>query len=133
MKSLLFGCGLGQIKVLGMDLFTRFYVHPFTLDTLNIPNSMAETLAMYGIVGMLGRLALEIYLFFKTRVYLNYYRLSLFLFIFIYQFTGSFLANSAEYVIWIMAFAGVFSQFDKERVHGTAVDHSGFLTKPTPL
>ncbi|MEJ7738076.1 MAG: hypothetical protein WKF97_11665 [Chitinophagaceae bacterium] len=126
MKSILFGSGLGQIKVLGMNLFTRFYKHYYTIDSINIPNSMAETLAFYGIVGMLGRLALEMYLFFKTKVYFNYYRLSLFLFIFIYQFTGSFLHNIAEYVIWIMAFAGRFPQFDKNNVHKAPVNHPNF-------
>ncbi|MGZ5135232.1 MAG: hypothetical protein ACXWCG_08785, partial [Flavitalea sp.] len=52
--------------------------------------------------------------FFKTKVWSNYYRLSLFLFIFIYQFTGSYLTNIAEYVIWILAFhPGLFTEFDR--------------------
>jgi hypothetical protein len=46
-------------------------------------------------------------------VWRNYYRLLLFTFIFIYQFTGSFITNVAEYVIWIMAFTPVFREFDK--------------------
>jgi hypothetical protein len=61
------------------------------------------------------RLGLEIWLFFRTGVRYNYYRLSLFLFIFIYQFTGSFIMNIAEYVCWAMAFKkGIFEEFDKK-------------------
>lgn len=36
----------------------------------------------------------------------------LFIFMFIYQFVGSFATNLAEYVIWILAFTNVFRQFD---------------------
>jgi len=116
MKSILFGCGLGQIKELGLETFTNFYNHPFTTNSINIPNSLGETLAMYGILGLFARLAIEIYLFFKTRVYSNYYRISLYLFVFIYQFTGSFFNNIAEYVLWILAFTPVFFEFDKKSI-----------------
>lgn len=115
MKSILFGCGLGQIKVLGLETFTKFYKHTFTSNTISIPNSMGETLAMYGILGFFVRFVIEVYLFFKTKVFLNYYRLSIFLFVFIYQFTGSFLNNIAEYVLWIMAFTPAFAEFDKKK------------------
>lgn len=114
-KSLLFGCGLGQIKILGPDVLSVFYQGHYTVANTTIPNSSAETLAIYGIFGFVIRLSLEIYFFFKTKVYTNYYRLSLFLFIFIYQFTGSFINNVAEYVIWVLAFTNVFTEFEKAR------------------
>jgi hypothetical protein len=116
MKSILFGCGPGQIRELGLETFTNFYQHSFTPQSLNIPNSLGETLAMYGVLGLFSRLAIEIYLFFKTKVYSNYYRISLYLFVFIYQFTGSFLNNIAEYVIWILAFTPGFFEFDKKSI-----------------
>jgi len=61
------------------------------------------------------RLIIEIALFFHTKVWRNYYRLLLFFFVFIYQFTGSFITNVAEYVIWILAFTNIFHQFDVKR------------------
>ena len=72
----------------------------------------AETLAIFGWVGFCVRIFIELSLFFYTKVWKNYYRLLLFLFIFLYQFTGSFITNIAEYVIWIMAFTNAFPQFD---------------------
>jgi hypothetical protein len=77
-----------------------------------IPNAMAEMLAIFGWVGVMLKLTIEIGLFFLTKVWTNYYRLLLFFFVFIYQFTGSFVTNIAEYIIWILAFTNVFRQFD---------------------
>jgi hypothetical protein len=54
----------------------------------------------------------EIFFFFRTRVWTNYFRLSLFLFVFVYQLTGSFITSQAEYLIWLLAFVNVFPQFD---------------------
>jgi hypothetical protein len=115
MKSTIWGSGLGQIKVLGLELWREFYRYNFTINEIAIPNAVAETLAVFGIIGVCIRLGLEIILFFRTKVYNNYYRLLLFLFVFIYQFSGSFIYNIAEYVIWILAFSPVFSQFDKQK------------------
>ena len=65
-----------------------------------IPNAVGDTLAAFGIFGIALRLVLQIVFFFQNQgAYSNYYRLALFLFIFIYQFTGSFITNIAEYVI----------------------------------
>jgi hypothetical protein len=116
MRSILFGCGLGQIKVLGVDVLRHFYQsNTYTVANTAIPNVLAETLATFGLAGLFLRLGTEVYFFFRTKVYRNYYRLSLFVFIFIYQFTGSYLTNIAEYVIWILAFTpGLFPEFDKE-------------------
>ncbi len=112
-KSIWWGVGLGQIKEIGRTIIIQYYYYSNMPEAVRIPNAMAELFAMYGIAGVCSKLLLTGYLFFKTRVYCNYYRLSLFLFIFIYQFTGSFLFNIAEYVIWILAFSPVMPQFNK--------------------
>ncbi len=111
-KSETWGIGLGQIKILGSDIVRTYYMYTPDYGTIAIPNASAETLAIFGWVGFCGRLLLEVFLFFYTKVWTNYYRLLLFLFIFIYQFTGSFITNIAEYVIWILAFTNAFPQFD---------------------
>jgi hypothetical protein len=118
-KSAWFGCGLGQTKIIGLDLFKEFYHYSaFTVDSIGIPNAVGDTLATLGILGILIRFGLQLYFFFKTRVLDNYYRLSLFLFIFIYQFTGSFITNTAEYVIWVLAFSpGIFEEFDRRNFY----------------
>lgn len=115
LKSIWFGVGPGQVKEIGLDLFRDFYNYPpFIKENVRIPNSLGDTLATLGIIGLVMRLGTEIFLFFKTKVWTNYYRLSLFLFIFIYQFSGSYLTNIAEYSIWILAFyKGLFPEFDK--------------------
>jgi hypothetical protein len=106
------GIGLGQIKLQGHDLIQGYYL--YNMDFVaTLPNSMAEMLAIFGWVGVLLKLSVELFLFFYTKVYANYYRMLLFIFIFIYQFTGSFITNLAEYVIWILAFSPfIFKQFD---------------------
>lgn len=104
LKSDVFGVGLGQIKVLGQELI------PWGDNRL--PSAGAETLAIFGILGLAAKLLLEMFLFVRTRVNTNAFRLSLFLFAFLYQFTGSFLTNIAEYVIWILAFSNVFPEFN---------------------
>ncbi len=115
-KSIYFGVGPGQVKVLGAPIFTKFYAEIFTVENTAIPNAVAETMATFGIVGAVLRLLFITYLYFKTKVYSNYYQLSLFLFIFIYQFTGSYLPNTAEYVIWILAFSrGYFEEFNRRQ------------------
>lgn len=108
------GAGLGQIKVAGHELIVNYYQYEGKwTDLVRIPNAMAETLATFGIVGAAGRVIAQIGLFFYTKVYGNYYRLMLFAFIFIYQFTGSYLTNIYEYLIWVIVFLPVFPQFDK--------------------
>ncbi|GGB06311.1 hypothetical protein [Puia dinghuensis] len=115
-KSILWGAGFGQVKVLGLDVFRNFYrTHNFTVHDVAIPNSIGDLLATLGLFGVGIKLFLETYFFFKTRVFSNYYRLALFLFIFVYQFSGSFIMNIVEYVIWILAFTpGLFPEFDKK-------------------
>ena len=115
MKSIFWGSGLGQTKVLGLDLWQTYYRERFNINSIAISNAVGDTLAIFGIFGLFIRFGLQIFLFFKTRVYENYYRFLLFLFIFIYQFTGSFIYNIAEYVIWILAFSNVFPELDKKK------------------
>lgn len=118
-KNIWFGCGPGQTKLIGLDNYRAFYNHEaFTSADVKIPNSLGDTLATFGVVGLAARLIAVSVLFFKTNVYNNYYRLGLFAFIFIYQFTGSFITNIAEYVIWIMAFyPGLFPEFDRTNLN----------------
>lgn len=109
------GIGPGQLKNMGEELIRDYYLYSPEFTTIAIPNATAETLALFGWAGLGLRIGLQIFLFFYTRVWTNHYRLIMFLFIFIYQFTGSYLTNLAEYVIWILAFTEVFPQFSLGR------------------
>ena len=115
-KSIYFGVGPGQLKLLGAEIWNTFYNTVFSINEIAIPNAVAETFAIYGVAGLLIRFSLEWYFFFRTRTYANYYRLGLFIFIFIYQFTGSYLFNIAEYLIWVLAFSQVFEEFNKKNI-----------------
>jgi hypothetical protein len=116
-KSYLFGTGFGQVKLLGLPVFKRFYNYAgFTVHEIGIPNTTGDLFATLGLVTVALKFFFEFYFFFKTRVSSNYYRLGLWLFIFIYQFTGSFMTNIAEYVIWILAFRqDLFPEFNKNK------------------
>lgn len=105
------GVGIGQIKIVGADIIRTYYMY-LNDFTAAIPNAVAETLAVFGWVGLALRFGLQFFFFCYTRVWGNYYRLLLFLFVFIYQFTGSYVTNLAEYVAWILAFTNVFPRFD---------------------
>ena len=111
-KTAAWGIGAGQVKVLGADIVRSYYLYDLDYTNIAIPNACAETLAIFGWIGLSIRILIEIVLFFYTRVWTNYYRLLLFIFVFVYQFTGSFITNIAEYVIWILAFTNVFSSFN---------------------
>ena len=113
-KSEWWGIGPGQLKFVGQDIIRSYYLY-YTGTPVAIPNAAAETLLVFGWAGFLLRMGLLLFLFFYTKVYGNYFRLCLFVFMFVYQFTGSFITNAAEYVIWIMAFTNVFRQFDVRR------------------
>jgi hypothetical protein len=114
-KSLAWGIGPGQIKILGGDIIRSYYLYPLDYNNIAVPNAAAETLAIFGWTGLTLRILIELFFFFYTRVWTNYYRLLLFLFIFLYQFTGSFITNIAEYVIWILAFTNAFPMFDVKK------------------
>jgi len=119
-KSYWWGIGPGQIKILGFDLIRDFYGYGYDTTRVAIPNAAAETLALFGWVGFIVRILTECFFFVYTKVWRNYYRLLLFIFIFIYQFTGSFITNVAEYVIWIMAFTAVFKEYDHKKAVGSS-------------
>lgn len=115
-KEQWFGEGVGQIKVIAKEYIIEYYnYNPAEFPTVRIPNAMAETLVSFGIIGVVLRLGVQIHLFFKTKVYSNYFRSLMFFFVFIYQFTGSYLTNIAEYVIWALAFSYCFPQLDKPK------------------
>jgi hypothetical protein len=115
MKSVYFGIGLGQLKMIGRDFIIQFYHYDIIPAATRIPNAVAETINIFGLVGLVLRFGTIVWLFWRTRVWENYYRLTLFIFIFIYQFTGSFLFNVAEYVVWILAFSRhLFPSFDRK-------------------
>lgn len=103
--NLFFGAGFGQAKFYLPNLFDVYWEG---LEINRLTNVLADTLATLGITGVLLRLGAEIILFFRARVYTDFFRLILFLFMFIYQFTGSYMTNVAEYVIWLLAFSPVF-------------------------
>lgn len=111
-RSIWFGGGLGQVKILAYDIVKRYYNYWGDLSVVRIPNSVAETLAIFGILGLIIRFGLIFYFFLKTRVLSNYYRTTLFVFVFVYQFTGSYITSSVEYAIWIITFSSLFKQFD---------------------
>ncbi|MBJ7428307.1 MAG: hypothetical protein JHD28_05040 [Bacteroidia bacterium] len=111
-RSIWFGSGLGQIKVLAYDIVKRYFNYWGDLEVIRIPNAVAETLAIFGVFGLLLRFGLIFYFFFKTKVLQNYYRTLLFVFVFVYQFTGSYITSAVEYVIWVLAFSSAFKQFD---------------------
>jgi hypothetical protein len=104
-RSLFWGTGFGQFKLQGLARFREFYnSNHYTLHDVVIPNGIGDLLGTLGLLGVAIKLFLEGFFFFRTRVFRNDYRLTLFLFIFVYQFTGSFISNIAEYAIWILAF-----------------------------
>lgn len=116
------GIGLGQIKIVGDNIIGDYYLYNMDF-TASIPNAAAEALAIFGWTGFILRILIELFFFFYTRVWTNYYRFLLFFFVFIYQFTGSFITNIAEYVIWMLAFTNVFHQFDiKEKTRNTELN-----------
>lgn len=115
MKSHWWGAGPGQTKELGLQLWRQVYNPAFTINEVAIPNAVADTLAIFGIFGVILRLGLQIGFFFKTQVWSNHYRLALFIFVFVYQFTGSFIYNIAEFLIWILAFSSGFEEFSRKK------------------
>lgn len=113
LKSQLFGVGPGQLKLLGQDLISTVY--SFSTDeatgqtgTARIPSSMAETLAIFGYLGFVLKIGFELFLFRKTKVKRSSFRLCLFIFMFIYQFVGSFSTNIVEIFFWVLAFSNAF-------------------------
>lgn len=117
-----FGIGPGQIKVLGRDLIVNHYHYRGELaEVVRIPNSIAELLATYGAFGVALKLIAEAWFFVRCRIWENFYAFTLFIFLFIYQFTGSFLVNVAELGGWAFVFGARFREFEiawKKTVEG---------------
>lgn len=103
-KSLLWGVGLGQSKLVDVESFKLGYT------TATIPNAVAGTFAELGIVGVIVRFAVEIYLFFRTRVYTNTFRLAMFVVSFAQQLGGGYLSDVQGYLMWCFAFAPFFPE-----------------------
>lgn len=97
----LLGTGLGQLKFQIEKYTSEFDAFGGTL----LPNSIANTVASIGIIGLGIKLGLVVWLHLKTKAYKYQYSNVLFLFVFIYQFTGGFLSNVNEYVAIAIAFA----------------------------
>ncbi|HKW62813.1 MAG TPA: hypothetical protein VJN89_09735 [Candidatus Acidoferrum sp.] len=105
-KSLLWGAGLGQAKLTDVsDLGLAFTIGV-------IPNAVAGTFAELGIIGVLVKFVVLFYLFFRTRVYANSFRLAMFVAVFIAHLTGSYFMNVQEYVMWFLAFGPFFPEMD---------------------
>lgn len=118
-KSIWFGIGIGQIKYVGEEVIRPYYaaMDPVGYSkenwpVMNIPNSLAETLAIFGILGVLLKIGFQVFCFVKFKVYDNYLNLSIFFFIFFYQMMGSFILSSTEIIMWAFAFAKIFPQFN---------------------
>jgi hypothetical protein len=118
-KNAYWGIGPGQLKIIGEDLVRSFYLYT-DFKPVAIPNVAAETLLLFGWIGLALRIFIQVFLFFFTKAWSNYFRLLLFLFMFVYQFTGSFITNTAEYVIWILAFTNAFPAFDAKNFNTEA-------------
>lgn len=118
-ENIWWGIGLGQIKYVGEEVIRPYYA---ALDpegyskeswpTMAIPNSMAETLAIFGIIGVLLKIGFQLFCFVRFKVFANYFNLSVFFFLFVYQMMGSFILSATEIIMWSFAFAKVFPEFD---------------------
>lgn len=109
------GIGPGQFKVLGKEMLLSYYKYYGNVTDIRIPNACADLLVTYGVIGLAAKIGLEVYLFVKTSVFRNYYRSCLFVFLFVYQFTGSYFNNPIEWWAWVLVFAGSFPLFSKQR------------------
>ncbi len=109
LRSIWWGVGFGQMKAVGESTITG---DKFGFEKAIIPNVVASTLAELGIVGLFIRFGAEIFLFFRTKVYRNYFSTTIFFAAFLWQFGGSYLTNIAEYVMWIFAFCRAFPEMD---------------------
>lgn len=112
-QSWLFGIGPGQFKIMGKELLLSYYQYSGNVADIRIPNACADTLIVYGILGLVIRITLELVLFVRTNVYKNHYRFALFVFLFVYQFTGSYYNNLIEWTIWVLVFSDTFKLFEK--------------------
>ena len=112
-KSEIFGIGHGQIKILGEEFIRPYYGYKKELwPVVALPNAAAETMAVFGYLGLAIRLGLQCFIFFFFKVHRNLFSLCLFLFLFIYQFMGSFYMSGAEIAFWVLCSSSVFPGFN---------------------
>lgn len=105
-KSFWWGAGLGQGKLIDVSDVALGFTKGI------IPNAVAGTFAELGIVGLVVRFGVEIFLFFRTRVYKNPFRMAMFAVAFAAQLSGSYLNNVQEYLMWCLAFGPFFPEMD---------------------
>jgi len=114
-KSEIFGIGHGQIKILGEEYIRPFYLYSKeSWPTVALPNALAETLAVFGFLGLSIRLGLQLFIFYYFRVADNLFNLCMFIFLFIYQFMGSFYMSGTEIVFWVLCTIKVFPEFNMQ-------------------
>lgn len=112
LKSGMWGIGLGQIKELATPYYRDFFPYiTYVPDPVRIPNSNAEVLATFGLVGLTLKLVITTVGFIILRLYRNAYTTTLFIFIFVFQFMGSYLINFTEILFWGLIFANPFKKF----------------------
>jgi hypothetical protein len=98
-KGFWLGVGPGQLKYL-LSNYTQAV--GFIGDRL--PNSVASTIATLGILGLVLKELIYVALYIRTHSNRYEYSRILFIFIFLYQFTGGYLNNVNEYVALAFAF-----------------------------
>jgi hypothetical protein len=113
LKSYFWGIGPGQTKIIGADLIHTMYggaYNPITHkeSVARIPSAMADTIVVFGYIGGVIRLIVEIWLFIARKVYLSSFRFCLFLFLFFVQFVHGYVSNVPEYMMWLLAFSTLF-------------------------
>lgn len=106
----LLGVGPGQLK---------YYIGDYTSEIPgyegdNLPNSIASTVATVGGVGLAVKLIIMLSLYWSTRSHRYSFSSTVFVFIFIYQFTGGFFNNVNEYAALAIAFG--YARYMERRV-----------------
>ena len=103
-KSLWWGTGLSQTKSFdSSDLESG-------QATESTPNGVATVFVVFGLTGVMALLAVEIYLFFKTMVYRDSFRIAMFTVAFINQLVGSYPTDVQQYLMWFLAFFPFFPE-----------------------
>lgn len=108
-----FGVGFGQDKKYITEFTSKFAGYAGN----RLPNTFASTLSTVGVFGIALKYLFLLYFFFKTRVYSNIFRLITFFYLLIYSFTGGWMFNVYEFVLWAFAFSqNAFSEFDRRNI-----------------
>jgi hypothetical protein len=108
-----FGVGFGQDKKYITEFTSQFAGYAGN----RLPNAFASTLSTVGVFGIVLKYLFLLYFFFKTRVYSNIFRLITFFYLLIYSFTGGWMFNVYEFILWAFAFSqNAFSEFDRRNI-----------------